>query len=380
MASEDDSADKTEEPTQRKLDQARKEGQVLTSKEMLVFAAIAAAAGVLFLLPVLGGSVLDRWQAYFRNPAHLDQAVMLGALEQAGGDVLIVMALVGLPVMMLMIATQVSIGGLNWTAQGFAPKLEKIDPIAGFKRMVSSTALVNLGMAVGKVSLLGAVVLSGLYLSLEKLKILGMVPLGNALGLLFQVTAVIFAALTLVLGALGLADLVWQAHKHKQQLRMTISEFKREMREDNGSPELKGKLRRMQMEASQRSARERGALDNVGAATTVIVNPTHFAVALRYLPDQDELPIIIATGCDAMAFQVIERAKAANIPVLRLPPLARALYFTGDIGQPIHEGLYGAVAAVLAHVWRLDRGLAEDLPQIDLPAEMQFDANGHRAG
>jgi flagellar biosynthesis protein FlhB len=379
MASDDDSADKTEEPTQRKLDQARKEGQVLTSKEMLVFAAIAAATAVLLLLPVFSSAILGRWKLYFQNPAQLDQSFLLSGLRQAGGDVLMVIALLGVPVMLLMIVTQVSIGGLNWTAKGFAFKPDKIDPFAGLKRMVSASALVNLGMAVGKVTLLGAVVLLGLYQGLDSLTILGMVPLGNALTLLFRVSLGIFAALTLVLGVLGVADLVWQAHKHKKQLRMTISEFKREMREDNGSPEMKGKLRRMQMEASQRSARERGALDNVGAATTVIVNPTHFAVALRYVPDQDELPIIIATGSDAMAFQVIERAKAANIPVLRLPPLARALYFTGDIDQPIHEGLYGAVAAVLAHVWRLDRGLAEDLPQIDLPADMQFDTNGHRA-
>jgi flagellar biosynthetic protein FlhB len=238
---------------------------------------------------------------------------------------------------------------------------------------------VELGKAVGKVSLLGVVVLGGVYAGLQQLKILGLIPLTDALQLLFRLILGIFGGLTLVLAVIAFVDLMWSSYQHKEKLRMTISEVKRESREDNGSPEVKGRMRRLQMEASQRSARERGALDNVPQATAVIVNPTHFAVALRYLPDRDEVPVILATGRDALALQVIERAKGAAIPVLRLPPLARALYFTGDIGQPIHEGLFGAVAAVLAHIWRLERGLQDDLPQIDLPAQMQFDANGHKA-
>ncbi len=380
MAAPDDSAERTEEPTPRKLEQARRDGQVLASKEMMVFAAIAAATVVLLMLPVFAASIMARWQQYLLNPAGRGEEVLLHALHQGGRDVLLVAGIVGLPVMVLMIATQISIGGLNWTVKGFAFKPDKIDPLKGLKRMVSATALVELGKAVGKVTLLGCVVLGGLYLGLGRLTILGMVPLADALRVVFRLAMGIFAGLTLVLGLIALVDLVWQAHKHRKQLRMTIAELKRETREDNGSPEVKGKLRRLQMEASQRTARERGALENVPDATAVIVNPAHFAVALRYLPDRDEVPVILATGRDALALQVIDRARAAAIPVLRLPPLARALYFTGDIGQPIHEGLFGAVAAVLAHVWRLERGLQDDLPDIDLPAQMQFDANGHAAG
>ena len=377
MAAPDDSAERTEEPTARKLEQARRDGQVLASKEMMVFAAIAAATAVLLLLPVLGGAILSRWQAYLSNAARLGDEALLHALHQGGRDVLLAAGIVGVPVMILMIATQVTIGGLNWTAKGFAFKPEKIDPLKGLKRMVSATALVELGKAVSKVALLGAVVLGGILLGLQSLTILGMVPLADALRLVFRLALAIFAGLTLVLALVALVDLLWQTHKHRKQLRMTVSELKRETREDNGSPEVKGKLRRLQMEASQRSARERGALDNVTDATAVIVNPAHFAVALRYLPDNDDVPVLVASGRDALALQVIDRARVAGVPVLRLPPLARALYFTGDIGQPIHEGLFGAVAAVLAHVWRLERGLHEDLPQIDLPPGMHFDANGH---
>ncbi len=380
MAGQDDSAERTEEPTQRKLEEARREGQVLTSKETLVFAAIAAATVLLLALPVMGTAILARWQTYLLAPATLGEDVLLQAVHRGGRDVLLVMAIVGVPIMVLMIGTQIAIGGLNWTVKGFAFKPEKIEPFKGLKRMVSMPALVELGKAVGKVGLLGAVVLAGVYAGLQQLKILGLIPLTEALHLLFRLTLGIFGGLTLVLAVIAFADLMWSSYEHREKLRMTLSEVKRESREDNGSPEVKGRMRRLQMEASQRSARERGALDSVPQATAVIVNPTHFAVALRYLPDSDEVPVILATGRDALALQVIARAEQAAIPVLRLPPLARALYFTGDIGQPIHEGLFGAVAAVLAHIWRLERGLQEDLPQIDLPAQMRFDANGHPGG
>lgn len=312
MSAPDDSAERTEEPTARKLQEAQREGQVLTSREMMVFAAIAAATVVLLLLPVFGATIISRWQSYLLNTARFDEEELLHALHQAGTDVLLVAGIVGVPVMMLMIATQISIGGLNWTAKGFAFKPEKIDPLKGLKRMLSMTALVELGKAVGKVTLLGSVVLGGIHFGLHSLTILGMVPLTDALRLTFRLVLSIFAGLTLVLGLIALIDLAWQAHKHRKQLRMTISELKRETREDNGSPEVKGKLRRLQMEASQRTARERGALDNVPQATAVIVNPAHFAVALRYLPDTDDVPVIIATGRNALALQVIERARSAE--------------------------------------------------------------------
>jgi len=172
-------------------------------------------------------------------------------------------------------------------------------------------------------------------------------------------------------------DLSWTTHTHRKGLRMTFDEVKRENREDNGAPEVKGRLRRMQMEASRRGARERAALPNVPEASVVITNPSHFAVALRYRTGQDDAPVIIATGRDVMAAQVIERARKSGVRILRLPPLARALYFTGDIGQSIHPGLFAAVAAVLAHVWRLDKGQPDPTPDPDLPPDMRFDANGH---
>jgi len=133
----------------------------------------------------------------------------------------------------------------------------------------------------------------------------------------------------------------------------------------------------MQYQQAQDSSRQREALDNVGDATTVITNPTHFAVALKYSAGQAGAPVVLAMGRGQMALQIIERAKDARVRTLRIPMLARALYFTSEIGGEITEGLYNAVAVVLAYVFRLDSGETMDMPELTLPPELQFDENGN---
>lgn len=380
MAGQDDGAERTQEPTQKRLDEARREGRVLTSKEMMVFATMAAGTLVVMMLPALGPWAAARWAAHLRLSGPETLEPMLKSALYAGGlEVLAVSLIVALPVAVVAIAAQAGMGGINWTNKGFAFKPDKIDPLAGIKRMFSSSALVNLGMALAKVVLLGSVAIAIVYQGLPEILILGQMPPGDAVRVMASFVMRLFGAMTLLLGLIGLADLMWQAHTRTKSLRMTFDEVKRENREDNGSPELKGKLRRLQIEASRRGSRERAALPDVPTATAVVTNPTHFAVALRYRPGEDEAPVIIATGRDRMAAQVLEKARKAGVPVLQMPPLARALYFTGDIGTPIHEGLYSAVAAVLAHVWRVERGQKETPPEIDLPPELRFDARGLRA-
>ncbi|MCD1625103.1 EscU/YscU/HrcU family type III secretion system export apparatus switch protein [Seohaeicola saemankumensis] len=379
MAGPDDGAERNQDPTQKRLDDARRNGQILTSKEMMVFASMAAGTLFVVILAALGPMTATRWAA------HLDiasgdalDAAMLPAITEAGKEVLALALFIAVPVAVTSVLAQAAMGGLHWTNKGYAVKPDKINPLAGFKRMVSMSALVELGKAVAKVALLSAVALTVVLNGLPELTSLGQMPTGDAVRILFALVLQLFIGLTLVLGLIGLVDLLWEAKKLKDSLKMTLDEVKREQREDNGSPEMKGKLRGMQMEISRRGARERAALPDVPSATAIITNPTHFAVAVRYRAGEDDAPYIIATGRDRMAAQVIETARKASVPILRLPPLARALYFTGDIGTPIHEGLYGAVATVLAHIWRIDRGLREEIPEIELPQDLQFDSNGHR--
>ncbi|MGR3505922.1 MAG: EscU/YscU/HrcU family type III secretion system export apparatus switch protein [Paracoccaceae bacterium] len=379
MAGPDDGAERNQDPTQKRLDDAHRNGQILTSKEMMVFASMAAGTLFVVILAALGPMTATRWAA------HLDiasgdalDAAMLPAITEAGKEVLALALFIAVPVAVTSVLAQAAMGGLHWTNKGYAVKPDKINPLAGFKRMVSMSALVELGKAVAKVALLSAVALTVVLNGLPELTSLGQMPTGDAVRILFALVLQLFIGLTLVLGLIGLVDLLWEAKKLKDSLKMTLDEVKREQREDNGSPEMKGKLRGMQMEISRRGARERAALPDVPSATAIITNPTHFAVAVRYRAGEDDAPYIIATGRDRMAAQVIETARKASVPILRLPPLARALYFTGDIGTPIHEGLYGAVATVLAHIWRIDRGLREEIPEIELPQDLQFDSNGHR--
>lgn len=379
MAAPDDGAERSHEPTQKRRDEARREGRILTSKEMMVFATMAAGTLVALMMPALGPWAAARWAAHLRlGGAETLDSMLLPALHSGGVEVLAVSLILALPVALVAIAAQAGMGGIGWTAKGYAFKPEKIDPLAGIKRMVSANALVELGKAVAKVVLLGAVAIAVILQGLPEIVVLGQMPPGDASRVLASFVVRLFGGMTLMLGVIGLADLVWQSHEMTKSLNMTLDEVKRENREDNGSPELKGKLRRLQIEASRRGARERAALPDVASATAIITNPTHFAVALRYRPGQDDAPHIVATGRDRMAAQVLENARKAGVPVLQMPPLARALYFTGDIGTPIHEGLYGAVAAVLAHIWRVDRGMTGTPPEIDLPPEMHFDARGLR--
>ena len=158
---------------------------------------------------------------------------------------------------------------------------------------------------------------------------------------------------------------------------MTLKEVKDESKQTHGSPEVRAKIRRMQMQKSQESARQRDALDNVGSATAVITNPTHFAVALKYAAGQAGAPQVVAMGRGPMALQIIDRAKDARVTTLRIPMLARALYFTSEIGSEIAEGLYNAVAVILAYVFRIDSGESLDMPELTLPPELRFDENGN---
>ena len=186
--------------------------------------------------------------------------------------------------------------------------------------------------------------------------------------------------LTLGLAGIAALDLVWQVLRLRKQLMMTLQQVKEEMKEQNGSPEVKGRIRQLQMEVGRRAARQRKALDDVPRATAIVTNPTHFAVALRYVPGETRAPVILAMGKGLMAQEVIARGRAAGLAPVQIPVLARALYFTGDIGAEIDEQLYAAVAAVLAHVWRLDQGEGSVLPDVDLPPGLRFAEDGRREG
>ncbi|GGC22619.1 flagellar biosynthesis protein FlhB [Marivita lacus] len=378
MAESEDGQEKTEEPTQKRRDDARKDGKITTSTEMFVFATL----GVGTLMLLLGKSALpdlaDHWKAGFViDPGQSLDSLMILRTGDLFWWVLASGLVLGIPMMITVLLAQTGMGGLNFAPKAFGVKLEKIDPLAGMKRMVSMKALVDLSKAVLKVTLLLGAGLLVLYPFLPAIMGMTMTDPNVATHLLGTVLVRVMAGLLIALAVIAAIDLGWQIHSNTKSLRMSRQDLKDEMKESEGSPELKAAMRRKQMEASRRAS-ERKALADVPLATAIITNPTHFAIALKYDPAAGGAPVVLAMGKGPIAKEVIRRGRRAGVMTLRVPPLARALYFYGAIGREIPEQLYTAVAVILAHVWRLEQGQPEPTPDVDVPDALSVDEFGRR--
>lgn len=373
MADEDSDLEKTEEPTPRKREQALENGQILTSQEAFVFGAMAVATGLCMFVVGQLPQIAGAWGRMLRIEGDLD-ALMIDRLVDLGWYVLLFGLGAAVPVMMSVIGLQALMGGLHFNGPSF--KGEKLNPFSGMKRMVSMQALINLLKSLIKVGILGVLAYTVFKAILLDLDGLGALEPATAAARIGQMVVDLLSRLALGLAAIAAVDLAWQYRTLMKGLMMTKDEVKRESKEQNGSPELKGKIRQKQMQAARRAGRQRKALADVPQATAIITNPTHFAVALRYVPGETDAPVILAMGRGPIAHEIMDIGRKAAIHTLRLPPLARALYYSGEIGMQIDDRLFAAVAAVLAHVFRVDRGEAVDLPDIDLPPEMRFDVHG----
>ena len=379
MAEENqDGQEKTEEPTQQRLQKAAEDGQLLTSKEMMVFTTLAAGLLLYLGLSPFFEIGLGAWSRLFV----IDSAENLNTLGLAKvryGFWLIILAtlIFGIPLMIVTVLTQAAVGGLNYSNKAYNFKSSKINPISGLKRIFSMKGLVELGKAVLKVVLLFSIGALVILQQLPSITHLSLSSLGQGIGRVTELFPYLVGALLIALLIIGAIDYAWQRHSHKQKLMMTLKEVKDESKQTHGSPEVRAKIRRMQMQKSQESARQRDALDNVGSATAVITNPTHFAVALKYTAGQTGAPEVVAMGRGPLAQQIIDRANETRVTTLRIPMLARALYFTSEIGGEIAEGLYNAVAVILAYVFRIDSGESLDMPELTLPPELRFDENGN---
>ncbi len=378
MAEENqDGQEKTEEPTQKRLDKAAEEGRVLTSKEVMVFSTLAIALVMYMgLLPFMG-AVLKVWGSMFVIDSGLNlDTLSVAKVKSAMALVIKVTIIVGLPMIIVIVMTQAAVGGVNFASQALNFKANRIDPIAGLKRIFSVKGLVNLGQSILKVASLFSIGGTIMYIQLPSFIYLSDGSLGQGLAKAGSTFPILVGSLLVALFVIAVIDFAWQKHTHMQSLRMTVKEVKDESKQSEGSPEVKAKIRRMQYQQSQDSARQREALDNVPNATAIITNPTHFAVALQYTNGQASAPTVLAMGKGALAQQIIERGVEANVRTLRIPMLARALYFTSEIGGEISEALYNAIAIVLAYVFRVNNGETLEMPELTLPPEVRFDEFG----
>ena len=372
-----DGQDKTEEPSQRKIEKSKEDGKVLSSKEMFVFTSIAGAFLLMFVIPMIAQQMLGSWSQFFHFTRPDDLPTMIA--ERFSGiiyAVLLVAVIVGVPMLIITIATQTAVGGMNFALKAAQFKANKISPIAGFKRMFSMKSLVELFKAILKVVLLFGMAISIISLQLPSILQLPFRDLDVAVASSLMNFLFLLGALIVVLAIIAAIDFFYQRHAHIESLKMTKQEVKDEYKQTEGSPEVKAKIRRMQMETAANGARQSAAVDDVPNATAVITNPTHFAVALKYEVGSSEAPKVLAMGRGQMAHRIIEKAEQSSVTVFRSPLLARALYYTSDIGVEISERLYQAVAVVLAYLYRIDNGDMLEEPEVEVPAELQFDEFG----
>lgn len=353
MAEQDSAQERTEDPTEKRLSEAREKGQVPRSQELTtVMVLMSSAIAMLFL----GERIVESLTTVMTESFTLerkwlfDTSAMLQRLWEMIG-------IVGFDLLMFMAVTMVAaisapalIGGWNFSAQAMGIKPEKLSPLRGLKRMFGPQGLVELGKALGKFLLVGGISTFVLWGLRDQLLTLGRQEVEVALAQLGYIVLWGFLAVCASLLLIALIDVPFQKWNHTRQLRMTKQEVKDENKETEGDPEVKGRIRRMQIELSQRRM-----MEDVPKADVVITNPTHYAVALQYDQSKNGAPVVLAKGSDFMAQQIQLVANRHEVAVLQAPPLTRAIYHSTEIGEQIPSGLYIAVAQVLAFVFQLRR-------------------------
>jgi flagellar biosynthetic protein FlhB len=374
----DDSAEKTEEPTGRRLEKARSEGQLARSIELPVAAMSLGAVGFFSLM---GGWLFNGMSQLFVSQLEFDRKItdkaelLPGLFAQAIVDAFLLI----LPIMLMMyfiaIVSTVLSGGMVFSIGMVAPKFSKLNPLSGLQRIFGTKALIELGKAIAKFVVVGGILLLQVSNHMQELLNLANMDLNQAMAIAGKliVDACFWLAMGLVL--IALADVPIQQYQVHKKLMMSRQEVRDEMKDSEGRPEVKQKIKQRQREMANNKM-----MAKVKDADVVITNPQHFAVALAYDPNGEGAPILLAKGSDEMARRIREEAKAHAVELFPAPELARALYFTTQVDEPIPEGLYHAVAQVIAYVFSLNQSYAAGegvlKPTPVVPENMRFDSNG----
>ncbi|TAJ79864.1 MAG: flagellar type III secretion system protein FlhB [Gallionellaceae bacterium] len=353
MAAEDSDLEKTEQPSQRRLDQAREEGQVARSRELSTFAVLMAGGAGLWLM---GATLSQSLIKLIRDGLTLNAdlvfkpELLLPHLHTLSLAVLLAF----LPFLLLLLGvatfSPLLLNGWLFTFKPLVPDLSKLNPAAGIGRMFSTYSLVELLKAVAKSLVVGLIGAWVIWHNREAVLMLVSEPVTLSIPHLGSVMWASFAAIMGGMLLIVAVDVPFQLWEHNKKLKMTKEEVRQEAKETEGDPQVKGKIRRMQREMARRRM-----MAEIPTADVVVTNPTHFSVALKYSESGMRAPLVVAKGTHLMAAKIKEIAKANNVPILEAPPLARALYKHTDLGQTIPEALYTAVAEVLAYIYQLKR-------------------------
>ncbi len=375
MAEQDSAQEKTEEPSAKRLQEAREKGQVPRSQELTTVMVLMASAMAMF---IVGEGLVQSLTDVMKLTLNLERSMlfdvnaMTSLLWQAVGIMALDLGFFLAITVVAALAAPAFIGGWNFSVQAMGIKPEKLSPLKGLKRIFGPQGLVELGKALGKfllVGFFGTLILWGLR---DQLLTLGQQEVLPAMAELGYIVLWGFLAICASLILIVMIDVPFQKWNHQRQLKMTKQEVKDEHKETDGSPEVKGRIRRMQIQLSQARM-----MQDVPKADVIITNPTHYAVALRYDQAKSGAPVLIAKGADLIAQQIRMVGQHHEVPQLSAPPLARAIFYNTEIGEEIPAGLYIAVAQVLAFVFQLRRyrnrgGNKPHLNTEDLPIPDEF--------
>jgi len=379
--SESSSQDKTELPTARKLKQARDDGQVARSSEL---PAAVVVIGAFMILMMTGGWLVQRLANIFANGLifdrkSLDRPLMLPGIfaDQLMSAFMLITPIIIFTIIAAIVSSGMT-GGFLFSMQAVMPKTAKLNPWNGLKRIFGTHALVELGKAILKFSIVSGVLWWSIMSNMESLLQLGQMGLEPALNLAGSLIAQSALWVALSLAAIAVIDVPYQKYEFMKRMKMTKQEVKDEYKDMEGRPEIKAQIRKRQREMA--NAR---MIQRIKDADVVITNPEHFAVALEYDPTGDGAPIMVAKGSDHMAARIREEAQTHGIHLFEAAPLARAIYFTTELEQQVPEDLYHAVAQVIAYVFSLEAAspqqAARTRPQVKVPPSMLFNPDGSRA-
>ena len=369
MADSQSGGEKVHDATPKRLEQARERGQVAMSSDLVTAVMLATAGATIFLS---GGQLVTALGEFLAASVELAAGLATSELEPKSVSRIMAGA-VGqlLPSLLLFLVPMAAVGyllsygqvGFQLTPKVFEPKLEKFDPVKGFSRILGARAWMRFLLSLLKLVGIAGTMVAVMWFQLPRMTDLVGSDLGPVLRAGVTVIAMTAGGAVLALLLISILDVVYQRFQHAKELKMTHDELKREIKESDGSPEVKGRIRKLQRELSQNRM-----MADVPDATVVVTNPTHFAVALAYPYGEDgeplyDAPQVLAKGADLVALRIREVAKENEIVIYEDKPLARALYAQCEVGDSVPPELFAAVVAVLQYVYRLrpelGRGLAK---------------------
>ena len=362
---EEQQQERTEQPTPKRREDARKKGDVPRSRELTMTGVMLSGAGTLLMISgPLGNRLLESFAGGLKlsRAQVFDTSYMLQSFAAVGKPIFVGLLPLAAVLVAAIFLSAAAIGGWSFSTQAIGFKLERLSPAKGIKRVFSANSLNELLKAIAKFVLVAVIAIAWLWWSVDELLSLGRQPVGNAITRALEICGVSLLVVSCSLIFIAAVDVPFQLWQYQKKLRMTRQQVRDEMKDTEGRPEVKSRIRALQQQIATRRM-----MEELPTADVVITNPTHFAVALKYDDTTMGAPKVIAKGQDLLAARIREVAAEHKVPLFSAPPLARVLYRTTEIGDEIPGRLYTAVAQILAYIYQLNETLRPGQKRLEPP-------------